>query len=225
MRRVVFARFLILISCLAFAGTAGAVTVQGKATVVDGDTLKVAGHTIRILNIDAPEADQFCENVACGSEATAYLRKLTRRTRVICQAEARDRYGRLLAHCTARGKDLGALMVQSGHAAAYRKYSSEYVTEERRARARKLGIWASASPVMPWEHRAAARTPRTDTPRLITGQPCRIKGNISQRDGTRIYHLPGQEYYAATRIDPRAGERWFCSEQEARAAGWRRSKK
>ena len=53
---------------------------------------------------------------------------------------------------------------------------------------------------------------------------CNIKGNISVRSGERIYHVPGQEYYDETEIRPSQGERWFCSEAEARAAGWRRSK-
>jgi hypothetical protein len=53
---------------------------------------------------------------------------------------------------------------------------------------------------------------------------CNIKGNISIRTGERIYHVPGQEYYDATRISLRHGERWFCSEEEARQAGWRRSR-
>nr|WP_317186525.1 hypothetical protein [Devosia sp. BK] len=55
------------------------------------------------------------------------------------------------------------------------------------------------------------------------GSECNIKGNISTR-GERIYHLPGQKYYDETRISASHGERWFCSEQEARAAGWRRSR-
>jgi hypothetical protein len=53
---------------------------------------------------------------------------------------------------------------------------------------------------------------------------CDIKGNISVETGERIYHVPGQKYYAKTRISEGKGERWFCSEAEARAAGWRRSK-
>jgi len=60
-----------------------------------------------------------------------------------------------------------------------------------------------------------------------TGQvssSCRIKGNVSIETGEHIYHVPGQKYYAQTRIDPRYGERWFCSEAEARAAGWRKSR-
>lgn len=55
-------------------------------------------------------------------------------------------------------------------------------------------------------------------------QNCNIKGNVSIGSGERIYHLPGQEYYAATIIRPEYGERWFCSEAEARSAGWRKSR-
>jgi len=46
-----------------------------------------------------------------------------------------------------------------------------------------------------------------------------IKGNINAA-GRRIFHIPGQEDYAATRIDPSRGERWFCTAAEAQAAGW-----
>lgn len=54
---------------------------------------------------------------------------------------------------------------------------------------------------------------------------CDIKGNISLRTGEPIYHLPGQQYYEKTVIAPEDGERWFCTEAEARANGWRKSKR
>lgn len=54
---------------------------------------------------------------------------------------------------------------------------------------------------------------------------CNIKGNISLNTGERIYHVPGGYHYTPTRIDLIKGERWFCSETEARAAGWRRSRR
>jgi len=57
-----------------------------------------------------------------------------------------------------------------------------------------------------------------------TSGECNIKGNISINSGERIYHVPGQEYYSATKISPQHGERWFCSEGEARAAGWRKAR-
>ncbi len=49
---------------------------------------------------------------------------------------------------------------------------------------------------------------------------CNIKGNIN-RKGNKIYHAPGTSSYGATKIDESRGERWFCSEEEAKAAGWR----
>ena len=62
---------------------------------------------------------------------------------------------------------------------------------------------------------ATAQTPAAD---------CDIKGNISVKNGERIYHVPGQKYYADTEISAHKGEPWFCSEAQARAAGWRRAK-
>ena len=58
---------------------------------------------------------------------------------------------------------------------------------------------------------------------MLLGSGCDIKGNINDR-GERIYHVPGQEYYHATRISLSRGERWFCSEAQARRAGWRKSR-
>lgn len=52
---------------------------------------------------------------------------------------------------------------------------------------------------------------------------CDIKGNISYHSGEKIYHLPGQEFYNATEINSDYGELWFCTEEEARSNGWRKS--
>ncbi len=62
-------------------------------------------------------------------------------------------------------------------------------------------------------------------PRHEYDPPCQIKGNISIRSGEHIYHVPGQEYYLATKISPQYGERYFCSEADARAAGWRKARR
>jgi len=74
--------------------------------------------------------------------------------------------------------------------------------------------WVSTGGVVPVQSFVSQTTASND---------CRIKGNISLK-GERIYHVPGQEYYDETEIRTRSGERWFCSEAEALAAGWRRSK-
>lgn len=60
-------------------------------------------------------------------------------------------------------------------------------------------------------------------PRAWYDPTCNIKGNISYSGGQRIYHVPGQNYYWETRISYTKGERHFCSEQDARAAGWRKA--
>ncbi len=52
-----------------------------------------------------------------------------------------------------------------------------------------------------------------------------IDGDTIEIAGERIYHVPGGAYYSRTRISPAKGERWFCTEEEAQAAGWRRSKR
>ena len=52
---------------------------------------------------------------------------------------------------------------------------------------------------------------------------CIIKGNIN-REGERIYHMPGGNSYAKINMDV-PGKRWFCSEDEAKAAGWRPAKR
>jgi hypothetical protein len=56
------------------------------------------------------------------------------------------------------------------------------------------------------------------------GTKCSIKGNVS-RKGERIYHIPSHRDYEDTEIDTNDGERWFCTEDAARAAGWRRAQR
>lgn len=51
---------------------------------------------------------------------------------------------------------------------------------------------------------------------------CNIKGNISSKK-EKIYHVPGCASYKATVISLSEGERMFCTEKEAKAAGWRKA--
>lgn len=60
-------------------------------------------------------------------------------------------------------------------------------------------------------------------PKSNNGGECNIKGNISQSTGEKIYHMPDQKYYYITNINTEYGEKWFCSEQDAVKAGWRKS--
>lgn len=85
-------------------------------------------------------------------------------------------------------------------------------------------IWSAARPITQ-DERAAARATDGLTPApqsAAAPNNCTIKGNIN-RKGERIYHLPGQRDCDRTRMDKGAGKRWFCSQEEAIAAGWRKA--
>ncbi len=188
--------------------------------VVDGDTIEIAATTYRIFGIDAPEAGQRCAAASgktwpCGKLATAAMDAAVASGDVTCEAMGTDAYGRTLAVCRAVGLDLGRLMVKEGLAWAFRRYSDAYSATENEARAARVGIWEAATET-PWDYRAH----RWDVARQTAPKGCPIKGNIS-RDGARIYHAPWSPWYDRTSVKTSAGERWFCDEAEAVAAGWR----
>jgi hypothetical protein len=142
---------------------------------------------------------------------------------ITCEQTDTDVYGRIVAICTQSGEDLNAWLVAEGWAVAYRDFSDDYVPQEEAARTARRGIW-DGDFVQPAQYRAQTNPAPTRAPEPQRRE-CDIKGNISLNTGERIYHVPGGEFYGPTVISPQHGERWFCSEQEARAAGWRRSRR
>lgn len=87
-----------------------------------------------------------------------------------------------------------------------------------------LIVWAAITYLAPIPNTESTEAKGFDSSFAPAMADCNIKGNISLNTGERIYHVRGQEYYTATIITPSKGERWFCSEDEARAAGWRKAK-
>jgi endonuclease YncB( thermonuclease family) len=203
-----------------FAQPALAVTLSGTARVVDGDTLVIGGEHVRLSGIDAPELDQTCrrdgQNWACGDWARADLKQRLNGRTVACDGVDRDRYGRLLAICNLDGADIGRTLVRDGVAFAYRRYSADYIPEERIAASERRGLWAGTAQA-PEIFRHSGNETAPSAPR------CAIKGNISASG--RIFHRPGQREYDETRIDTTRGERWFCSVAEAEDAGWRAARR
>ena len=51
-----------------------------------------------------------------------------------------------------------------------------------------------------------------------------IKGNVNPNKNTYVYHCPNGAYYNDTLIQPEQGDRWFCTELEAIAAGFHKPK-
>ena len=212
---------LVLALTAPVAPMALAVTRENELRVVDGDTLDWQGVRVRLFGIDAPEIGQTCDRNGqswdCGAWSATMLRRAIGTGPVDCLRQDTDRYGRMVAICTSGGVDLARAQVQAGAALAYLRYSNRYQTDEARAKSARTGLWASRM-MTPESHRQVAK-PSAQTPPAA----CTIKGNIGASG--RIYHMPGQRDYAATRIDPTKGEAWFCTPGEAKAAGFRPAKR
>jgi len=232
-------RTFVLALAIACSVPAYAQTLTGVPYVIDADTISIGTDRIRLQGIDAPETDQIClddhgKPWSCGIEARDRLIQHLGSRAVTCVTNGKDVYHRWLAVCSTDEGDLGTWLVREGFALAFVRYSHAYVADEAVARGGRKGLW-EGSFVAPWDwrHRTAGtailgayRPTEQQANLLLSGpqaQACVIKGNINSA-GERIYHMPGQRYYAATQINESKGERWFCSEEAAVAAGWRRAK-
>lgn len=134
---------LILIALVGLAYLAPAPPpVEGRATAVDGDTIRIGGQRIRLLDIDAPELEQTCQDGEgkdwrCGETARREMIGLLADGPLSCAPSGRDVYGRTLAHCMSGANDIGEAMVKAGLAVA----DGGYFAEEAVARRNQAGIW------------------------------------------------------------------------------------
>ncbi len=217
--------------------------------VIDGDTVKIDyfgnDELVRLIGINTPEVDGPYTTEECfGNESSKFAKEYLTNQWVAIERDYsqdnRDSYDRLLRYVFLDGADFGALSISKGYAREYtydNPYAKrdDYIVAQSQAQAKGLGLWgacgdensalieeppATVEPIQPI-------TPVQPTaPQHVYGVngDCNIKGNISYYGGQKIYHVPGQKYYDSTEIDESQGERWFCSESEAMAAGWRKSK-
>jgi endonuclease YncB( thermonuclease family) len=133
----------------------------GRASVIDGDTIEIHGQRIRLHGIDAPEMGRPCFDATnqpfrCGQTAAMALDEFIGQSRVLCRERGVDRYGRTVADCRVRRKDIELWLVRNGYAFAYRRYSSDYVGAEQEAKNSHRGIWAGHTQA-PWEWRRERR--------------------------------------------------------------------
>jgi endonuclease YncB( thermonuclease family) len=226
----------LLLSMLCSSPATAQAPVLGLGGAKDGDSLMVGDKEVRLYGIDAPEWDQSCQrggqDWSCGSAAADKLAQLVTGKNVVCSTVGTDQHGRVLGRCMVGATDVNRVMVASGYAVAFRRYSSDYVSAEDSAKANKRGIWAGTFQ-MPNDYRHAndapvptrsKSAPVRSAPRAVSSDwqarssgNCNIKGNRN-RKGQWIYHVPGMPYYDQTRP-----EEIFCTEAEARAAGYRRA--
>ncbi len=193
--------------------------MAGTALVIDGDTIEIAGTSIRLEGIDAPEAGQSCKRrlmgAGCGTAATAALTRMLEGKAVRCDHRGTDKYGACLACASSMAKTScpdGARRPCLG----FVKYSEAYVAEEAKARTERRGVW-QAETETPWDFRAKKW--------VGAEQKSPDARHQRQRDQERA-HLPHavEPLVRPDHIDAEKGKRWFCSEAEAIAAGWRPSK-
>lgn len=193
--------------------------------VIDGDTIEIeGGEKIRYIGIDAPETVDPRKSAQCfGVEAYNKNRELveSKMARLEKDITNRDKYNRLLRYVWVGDTFVNLELIKQGFAYSYSyppdvKYQDQFIKSQQEAREAKRGLWNSCPAVAPAQTKTFA--PQENNP----SGSCLIKGNINS-SGEKIYHLPGCSYYEKTKIDAARGEKWFCAESEALAAGWRKA--
>ena len=155
-------KYLLRTLLLALAVQCQATTIEGRVVgVADGDTITVLNasdtqHKIRLAGIDAPEKHQ-----PFGQRSKESLSDLVFGRAVMVETYKRDKYGRNVGKVLVDGNDANLEQVKRGLAWHYKQYEKEqpandrveYAVAEGAARASRLGLWADAEPVAPWEFR------------------------------------------------------------------------
>lgn len=194
--------------------------ISGVAAALTGDTLRVDGTLIRLTGIEAPASAQPCYRANgkrwnCASAARSGLNGIVRGHKVTCTSSGQDESGRTLASCVVEGaKDIASELARNGYVfATDNSFFSTLSGEESAAREAKRGIW-QGEVLRP----QAWRDQTWQAAKREAPDGCPIKGVI--RASAKIYALPWSDVYAKARVRPTRGEHWFCSEDEAKAAGF-----
>jgi endonuclease YncB( thermonuclease family) len=194
--------------------------ISGPAAALTGDSMRVDGAVLRLAGIEAPAVAQPCyredgRRWNCASGARSGLNKIIRARTVTCTPTGQEDAGRTIANCVIDGsKDIATELVRGGYVfATDNSFFSSLSGEESAAREAKRGVW-QGEVIRPKEWRDQAwEAAKRDAP-----DGCPIKGVV--RASAKIYALPWSDAYANARVRPERGERWFCSEDEAKAAGF-----
>jgi endonuclease YncB( thermonuclease family) len=240
-----FMKFLLAIALLLLPALAEAADITGTAKVRDGRQIQIGSARIRLGAIDAPSVDQLCLNTTgerwtCGVAARDELAKHTDNKIWTCHVTRTDRRGRQVAHCEVDGEDIQQWIVKSGWALSYVRFSHDYDADEKAAREAKAGMWQGAF-IAPWDWRVrnkktvilgAAKPPENAHATLLASASgsvapspdCMIKGNVNHA-GECIYHKPSSRWYAQIKMQINKGTRWFCSVDDAEAAGCRETRR
>lgn len=230
-----FTGIALLLALGSFVSPVSAQVISGQALALDGDTLELTGQRLRLVESDAPELRQTCQRDgaewACGAQAKDQLATLIAGQDVICEGRRPAPDNALLATCRVGDVYLAEAMVAAGLAVVTPEGEATLAQLQERVKQHRLGIWtgdfdspdvwrkANPKAGLPPVRAAAARSESGRRKVYRNAFGCAIKGNDSYRQGELIYYLPGMKYYDGTRP-----EALFCTEEEAQAAGFRRSR-
>lgn len=172
--------------------------------VIDGDTFDTDNESrVRLAGADAPEYPKDC----LSEQAKKRLDELIIGKKVEIKVQGKDQFGRLIGFILLEDLLIDKILVEEGLATAIidnPKYGSLLTSAQEEAQKTKRGIWSDKCLGPP--------SPK-----------CNIKGNVRSDLKTKVYHLPECFNYNKIVIDNRSGDRWFCSEREAREARFRKS--
>jgi endonuclease YncB( thermonuclease family) len=196
---------------LLVAGTVGVVKrviTPGEkvVAVIDGDSFKIGNdQTIRLLSLNAPEI-KYC----MGEESRHALTKKISGKTVVLKELKTDRYGRVMAMVYLNGENVNEYMIKNGLAIHLWDNTKELkILGEANdfARGQHLGIFS------PECYQTEPPEPK-----------CPIKGSINPATKEKTYTLPDCDHYATTVVEKYKGEDWFCTELQAKQAGFTKSK-
>jgi micrococcal nuclease len=204
----------LVIAAIATSTIGGAVVATTPASnffgekvveVVDGDTLFLENRQpIRLYGLDAPELEN-----CLGQEAKKALSLLVLNKRVFIKEPLSDRNGRVMALVYQKGILVNEVLIKTGLAQYQRdgesqtkrmKAASDY------ARENSIGIFS------PLCYQTEPEDPK-----------CAIKGNYDERKAKQWYFTPSCPYYSNVIVQKHQGDNWFCTEKEAKKAGFTKS--
>lgn len=178
--------------------------------VIDGDTIKLNdGRRIRYISIDAPEEEKCFAQEAKKINSDLVSSK---KVRIEMDTNEMDRFGRYLAYVyVQKGEEevfVNETLLAEGAGEFFLDtvnlhYQDLLVQAAEQAHEKKKGLWQTCA--------------------LNAKEGCQIKGNVDRLD-KRWYHLPSFRHYEATEINLEHGDRWFCTEEDAQAAGFERAR-
>lgn len=221
MRWIVSFIFTLLLSVPALA----AQIIEGKVVgISDGDTITVLTDEkrqvkVRLYGVDCPESKQ-----AFGTRARQSTSGHVFGKRVRVEVADTDRYGRTVGIVTTpNGTVLNRELLTEGMAWLYTAYCKapickEWRKEELAARRAKVGLWADANPIPPWEYRKSGRNEgrikasSTSSARKTDA----VSGGYSGNTSSGIFHAAGCKYFNCKRCTAH-----FSSREAAIQAGYR----